>query len=57
MAELNESIEQMARKRTVMNYINTSNDFYLTATEHIVAQFPSRKYLKITSNRPFAQGE
>ena len=30
---------------------------YLTAAEHIVVQFPSRKYLKIALNRPFAQGE
>ena len=30
---------------------------YLTAAEHIVAQFPSRKHLKIALNRPFAWGE
>ena len=30
---------------------------YLTAAEHIVARFPSRKLFKIALNRPFAWGE
>lgn len=30
---------------------------YVTAAEHIVVQFPSKKYPKIALNRPFAWGE
>ena len=30
---------------------------YLTAAEHIVVQFPSKKYPKIALNRLFARGE